>query len=312
MYRGTKLRLFLRQILREASIQIALAVVALLGGIAFGFIAKVVGLDHRPTAEEIAGLVWQSTIELWPWLIQAFHRHPVVGIAVIILIILYGIGGTIARALYRRLRDANDLLSKSTTQRELLSRSGLSGQWQHAKLDGTGAPWSDLVSEIRRPENNFLLILGANGLETFGAATSPLYNVLADFTGDVRVMLAHPNKQNKFVDGRASALGMSARDYRKAIQTSVSRLRDLKKETHSIDGRFYRNQCSWKLIVTNTTMWLQYYHAGHIHVADTPTYRFDSKAEGGKSLYHFFYMEFNRLWDACHDDPMRLDQSKPT
>ena len=106
--------------------------------------------------------------------------------------------------------------------------------------------------------------------------------------------------------GRAAAVGMTATDYGKAIKVSVRRLKLLKKQAYSIEGRYYEGQPNWKLIVTNSTLWVQYYLPGGPHVDQTPAWLV-SVTDNRDGFYHLFHMEFNRIWERCVDSPINLD-----
>jgi hypothetical protein len=166
-----------------------------------------------------------------------------------------------------------------------------------------GAPWHELCAEINRGDNHHLYILGANGIDTFGAPHSPLYEVMETSRAEMRVVLIDPDSPH--LGGRARAIGQDPRDYKRAIRTSEQRLRDLREEHHAIEGRFYDGQPNWKLIITTTTVWVQYYAAGGLNVNETPVWRFDATA-GGDGLYHLFRMEFDRIRRRCDDNEMNL------
>jgi len=46
-------------------------------------------------------------------------------------------------------------------------------------------------------------------------------------------------------------------------------LKFLRKQAHSIEARYYEGQPNWKLIATNSTLWVQYYLPGGPHVDQT-------------------------------------------
>jgi len=88
--------------------------------------------------------------------------------------------------------------------------------------------------------------------------------------------------------------------------TSQSRVRELHKTHHAIDGRFYAGQPNWKLIITSRSAWVQYYIPGGEHVSATPLFRFDA-SDDATCFYNLFHMEFDRIWRRCVDSPMKLD-----
>jgi hypothetical protein len=142
-----------------------------------------------------------------------------------------------------------------SVERALAVKAGLGGRWPHAKPDDPGgAPWKDLCAEISRHDNRTLLILGANGVETFGRQGSPLYEVMQTFLGQTRVILIDPNSTQ--AAGRAAALSQNTGEYKRAIGVSTKRLRDLRHQQHSIEVRSYDGLPNWKMIITSRTAWI--------------------------------------------------------
>jgi hypothetical protein len=218
-----------------------------------------------------------------------FRDELVPTIFALIVISLYAI-------LFILLRRTKWSLLEARVERALAIQAGIGGRWSHARIDDVGgAPWADLCAEICRPENGILLILGANGIDTFGRPGSPLYEAMYQFRGSTRVILMDPQSQETI--GRAAALNVPIGEYRKAIGTSTKRLRDLRQQQHPVDWRFYEGQPNWKMIITARTAWLQYYSPGK-HVDQTPVWRFDA-TEHGNGLYYLFAMEFERIWRRC-------------
>jgi hypothetical protein len=206
--------------------------------------------------------------------------------------------------LFILLRRSSWILREVSVERALAVQAGLGGRWPHAKPDDPGgAPWKDLCAEISRHDNRTLLILGANGVETFGRQGSPLYEVMQTFLGQTRVILIDPNSTQ--AAGRAAALSQNTGEYRRAIGVSTKRLRDLRHQQHSIEGRYYDGLPNWKMIITSRTAWVQYYIPGQ-HVAETPVWRFDSTEEGS-GLFNLFAMEFERIWRRCEHREMALN-----
>jgi hypothetical protein len=100
-------------------------------------------------------------------------------------------------------------------------------------------------------------------------------------------------------------VGTDPKEYKANIEISVRRVRELRRQQHPIEGRYYDGQPNWKLIVTSRTVWMQYYMPNSKHVADTPCWRFDlTSTDDG--LYHYFSMEFQRIWRRCVGDDMNL------
>lgn len=229
--------------------------------------------------------------------IQAYSNNPIYAFLFVLLIA----GNFTLLVLFIR---SNRLLRSSSIERALAIQAGLGGRWPHALInDPEGAPWNELCDAIRRGDNHHLYILGANGIDTFGDRHSPLYDVMQTSHAEIRVILIDPDSAQ--LVGRARAVGQDQRDYRRAIETSEQRLRDLKEQQHAIEGRFYDGLPNWKLILTTTMVWVQYYAPGGLHVNQTAVWRFDATPDGD-GLYHLFRMEFDRIWRRCEGSEMNL------
>jgi hypothetical protein len=217
------------------------------------------------------------------------------------LLTMFLVGGYVV--FFILLRRSRWILREVSIERALAVQAGLGGRWSHAKPDGSGgAPWTDLCAEILRHDNRMLFILGANGIDTFGRPGSPLFDAMQNFLGQTRVILIDSNSEH--TSGRAATVSQPVQEYKKAIASSVRRLRDLRHQQHSIEGRYYDGLPNWKMIITSRTAWIQYYVPSQ-HVADTPVWRFDSTAEGS-GLYNLFAMEFERIWRRCEPNKMNL------
>jgi hypothetical protein len=229
--------------------------------------------------------------------LDLLRTNPGNAILALVLVALYVI-------LFILLRRSRWILREVSIERALAVQAGLGGRWPHAKPDDPGgAPWKDLCAEILRHDNRMLLILGANGVETFGRPGSPLFDVMQKFLGQTRVILIDANSNH--AAGRAATVNQTVSEYKRAISASAKRLRDLRHQQHSIDGRYYDGLPNWKMIITSRTAWIQYYVPGQ-HVAETPVWRFDSTEEGS-GLYNLFAMEFERIWRRCEHNEMALN-----
>lgn len=144
-----------------------------------------------------------------------------------------------------------------------------------------------------------ICILGATGYRTFARkdcdSIAPLREVLEDTTGEIKILLFHPNGQ--FTSSRANALRVQLDDYKKEIMNSVNFLRELKNKGKNIALKFYVQRAIWKMIILDNFMWLQYYHPNR-HVEQMPVYGV-SRGREGYSLFDPLYGVFQKKW---HDD----------
>jgi hypothetical protein len=287
--------------------------VATLGAYALSIFQSFYSLDHTPTWPEVGGLLLTSAkglpAFLWDWLISRpydaiIRDHPAISVAVISLTVT---GLILAGLLFRANRILNrqgEILSNAAANEALVTQAGIKGRFPHARQAEDGAPWTSLCEDILSAENRFVYILGANGIDTFGKPGSPLYDALQSFRGHIRVILCKPG--SKQMKGRAAAVGWSATEYEKAIKESVRRLKFLKKQAHSIEGRYYEGQPNWKIIATNSTLWIQYYLPGGPHVDQSPVWLV-SATNNADGFYHLFHIEFNRVWERCVLSPINLN-----
>jgi hypothetical protein len=270
-------------------------------------------LDHPPTWKEVGLLLWNSAKSfpslLQNWLISKpydflIEDHPGLSIAIIGLVAITIVLAVLFFRATRILNQTSSVLESANANYTLVTQAGIKGRYPHARQAEDGAPWKSLVEEILSPENKFVHILGANGIDTFGKPGSPLFDALQNFRGTIRVILCKPG--TKPMKGRAAAVGVNPSDYEKAIRESVRRLKVLRKQAHSIEARYYEGQPNWKLIITRSTLWVQYYLPGGPHVDQTPVWLV-SMTENRDGFYHLFHMEFDRVWERCVGSPINLN-----
>ena len=281
---------------KEALKRVALGLLALIGGWVWAFFLRLADETSAgvPFVERLKQLWAAATRNPLDFSLQLLIDYPgqtlLAGIMIGGYLVLFAIIWRTRRTLH-----------VAQIERTLAVRAGIGGWWPNAKPGNDGsAPWGDLCAEIARPENRTLLILGANGIDTFGRSGAPLHDALQAFRGTVRVILAHPDSEQ--TKGRAAAVGIKTVEYKSAITTSVALLRDLRRQHHAVDGRFYDGQPNWKMIITSRTAWIQYYAPGQ-HVDESPVWRFDGN-DDGNGLYYLFAAEFERIWRRCEEHEM--------
>jgi hypothetical protein len=281
---------------------VLLAIMAILGTALLAVLGNIFQIDESIISwSAVWQKIWSASHQFYEkpfsYALHALSDEPLRTTATLVLISGY----LVLLVLFRR---ARQVLSQSATMRALADRAGIGGRWPHAQIGSPdGAPWNDLCADIARPDNNTLYILGANGIDTFGAHSSPLYNVMQTFNGNTRVILCNP--ESNHTAGRAHSVKMTTSDYKIAISRSERRLRELREQHHSVEGRYYDGQPNWKLIITNRTAWVQYYVPDGRHVNQTPVWRFDATLTG-EGLYYWFRMEFERVWWRCEGAEMTL------
>jgi hypothetical protein len=280
---------------------------AIIGGWLLAFINAVFHLEQPVTLDALknhaVSIIENVAAHPYDYTIGLIRSNPVHSISGLIITgVVLSLLFLLRRANYR-IRNLSERIADANVAQSLIAQSGLGGRWPHAKLAEGGAPWKDVCAEILRHDNGILYILGANGVDTFGRPAAPLFEVLPQFRHDTRIILVSP--RSKEVEGRARAVGMDPQEYKANIETSVRRLRDLRRQQHPIEGRYYAGQPNWKLIITSRTIWMQYYMPNGQHVDATPCWRFDITS-GDDGLYHYFFMEFNRIWRRCEAEQIDL------
>jgi hypothetical protein len=269
-------------------------------------------LDHVPDWPEVGHLLLNS-LKNYPafvheWLLvtptEFAVQNPIYSILILILLAGFVLLAFFFMRAQRRLNLQSHILQTADISRSLISQSGIKARYPHARATQDGAPWGALRKEILQPENKFVHILGANGVDTFGKPGSPLYDTLKEFRGTLRVILCDPVGKQMY--SRARAVGVTAGEYAKAIKISKRRLSELRKLQLSVEGRFYTGQPNWKLILTSTSAWIQYYVPGGPHVDETAVWLL-SVTTNTDGLYHLFHMEFDRVWERCKDSMMGLN-----
>jgi hypothetical protein len=289
------------------------AALAAVGAYILSLVQSFYQLDRVPTGQEAGSLLLNST-KAFPWFLRDWlvskpydflvEDHPRLAIAIILLVAAAVVLGALLIRANRILNRQSEILANANANHALVTQAGIKGRYPHAKQAEDGAPWQSLCEDILSPENKFVYILGANGIDTFGKPGSPLYDALQSFRGTIRVILCKPG--SKQMKGRAAAVGVNALDYERAIKESVKRLKFLRKQAHSIEARYYEGQPNWKLIVTNSTLWVQYYLPGGPHVDQTPVWLV-SMTDNHDGFYHLFHMEFDRVWERCFGSPINLN-----
>lgn len=149
-----------------------------------------------------------------------------------------------------------------------------------------------------------LWMLGATGKETFGSSTAPLCDVLRNYRQPVRILLLRP--YSKGFDRRVSDLNTNSENYAAEILDAIDFCVELKKRYQvDIELRVYSEIAIWKMIITSTQLWLQYY-APKKHVDDTPLYCFESVHQD-MGLYSALKSVFQKRWVLDQNPKINLD-----
>lgn len=255
-----------------------------------GYLGQLIAPIAPKGALDKTGHLTASSTLSWMW--DVGSRNAFAAVALLLLTVLVvAIAWIFARITHRVLQTFVGMFRL----RALVRSVGLSGYWPHARLGDGTAPWKELQAHANSGGNQFLYILGATGYETFGTNTSPMWDVVTRFQGDIRVILMSPD--SRFLHQRAEDLGVSDAQYRRDIRRTLAQIEVWRRRGHIVSHRTYDSKPNWKLIVTNDLAWVQYYRMG-THVAETPVFQFFA-TDGQNGLYHLFYTEFWRVWNLC-------------
>ena len=164
--------------------------------------------------------------------------------------------------------------------------------------------WEVFVRIIQQSNTQHLYILGATGRDTFQNNSSPLYEFVNTFQGDLKIMLLDP--QTQMVNERAQAVSESVTEYRKQITGSISYLKELNKSKNVMKVKTYSDLPNWKMVMTERYLWLQCYNPGE-HVDNTPVFGIYKNNSGFHSLYELFYYEFHKLWENSDEISFNLN-----
>lgn len=176
---------------------------------------------------------------------------------------------------------------------EIIEHTGVRGfLWHDDDKTLKADDWKSCAVTIENENPAELCILGLTGWDTFGKPSAPLHEVLKRYTGNINILLLDPDAQA--FKNRATVLNINEQNYRKQVLDSLDFCKVLKSQGKSIEVRLYKRTPIWKMIQTNSFLWLQYYHPNR-HVDDTPVYALFSDKDHN-SLIFPFRDSFKRRW----------------
>lgn len=195
--------------------------------------------------------------------------------------------------------------SAASLAETLVQATGITGFSPHATRLEKKADWVTCNEKIRGNKAIDLRIMGATGWRTFGDKTSPLYKLLEQFHGEVKILLMKPDPSLPALIDRARELSKTPEEYVEEIKKSIVRLTELKKKGRNISLKLYCQTPIWKMIICNDYMWLQHY-CKNKEVENTPVYTFFSDGDGGTSLFNAIYSVWIKRWDIDGNEKFEL------
>lgn len=184
------------------------------------------------------------------------------------------------------------------------------------------------INDYIRHEGHNLSIWGITGNSTFSTKESPLYDYFCGKQrrkmGNIRVLLIDPESE-KFKKLSKPAI---IEKHKENFQNTLSFLKKIK--GLKIEVRQYRFEPSWKMIIFDNCLWLQYYDALAEEDEDDTEKTGIEKAikkniiyflmpsninNDGYSLYKMATQEFERVWEkskkiALEDFAEKVDKNK--
>lgn len=189
--------------------------------------------------------------------------------------------------------------------RETLKMLGVRLFSSHSTIEEKNSDWDQMKSDLSASSSSSVLwLLGATGKDTFGSPSAPLCDVLRTYKQPVRILLLRP--YSKGFDKRVLELNVNARTYTDQILDAVDCCSELKKHYGvDVELRVYSEVAIWKMVITSTQLWLQYY-APKEHVDNTPLYCFES-VNGDMGLHSALKSVFQKRWSLDSNPKINLD-----
>lgn len=198
--------------------------------------------------------------------------------------------------------DRNKLVAN---QKKMLASFGVRLFSRHDSEEARKSDWTALAADlaVASKEHSPLWIMGATGKETFSAASSPLFDVIRNYEGEVKILLIKP-KSFAF-HHRCKGLKVADDDYLEQILDSIEFCKEtVARKNRSIELKLYESLPIWKMILTSRALWVQYYTPTD-HVENTPLYCFEYRSEA-PTLFEGFRAIFQERWSHGHNQALDL------
>jgi hypothetical protein len=210
------------------------------------------------------------------WIFKYFQSSSLTNYEKVIIGIICVISVFFAMVALVVIRKIVDIYKKNQHLTQLIEAFGIKGFYPYISQDQRKKEWDILIDEFHKARPQNLKILALNGWGTFTSEQSPLHDYLKKFDGELTVLLIDPNC--KACSIRRTTLGVDEQQFILDHKKSVEFCKELKQKNIKIRLFFYSQTPIWKMIGTESYIWLQHYDK-RSHVEENPVYEFYKDTE---------------------------------
>ena len=158
-------------------------------------------------------------------------------------------------------------------------------------------PWRGRWMVRKLPASRDVYILSVTGYNTFVDRDSLFEGVLRNGY-DIRVMLLHPASEGAREHIQSFTNRPLSEDALvREVEASIACLDRLRREGKKVELKFYGYAPTWKIVVLDEHVWVQYCHRG-TELKTAPEYVFAlHPRDPKKGFYVPFYMHFTENWN---------------
>lgn len=190
--------------------------------------------------------------------------------------------------------------------KRLVEAYGIKGFFPYIDEHVRKAEWNTLINYLESSQPQNLNILALNGWETFGIDSAPLHNFLMNYKGELRILLIDPECEES--DLRRSGLNIPEKKFKADFKNTREFCDSLKDNNVNIELKLYDQKPIWKMITTESYMWLQHYDK-FTHVNTNPVYEI-YKDKNKTSLFFPLIDVFIKRWTHDKNKIITLGSNK--
>lgn len=230
--------------------------------------------------------------------LDIFHQ-AIFGFLILISLIFFLFLGSVSKYALTTKREKEHF-------RHLIEAYGIKGFFPYSDKNKRQQDWSNLVKYLETSSPQNLNILALNGWDTFGCETAPLHNFLKNYQGELRILLIDPDCEESEL--RRSGLNLPNEKFKQDYQKTKRFCEDLKANNVDIELKLYQQKPIWKMITTESYMWLQHYDK-FTHVDENPVYEL-YKDKNKTSLFFPLFEVFRKRWNHDNNIITELNNNK--